>query len=71
MSLRRLAPNDEDKEKGPDDDHHAIISPEPPLPHRFGVLGPAIDKLLASGVEARGVERVPEDERETKNIWNK
>ncbi|KIP11708.1 hypothetical protein PHLGIDRAFT_99130 [Phlebiopsis gigantea 11061_1 CR5-6] len=29
-----------------------------------------MQKLFASGVEARGVERVPEDQRETKNVWN-
>lgn len=38
---------------------------------RYGRLGPLLSKLFASGVEARGVERVPEDERETKNMWNK
>ncbi|PIL31536.1 transporter [Ganoderma sinense ZZ0214-1] len=37
---------------------------------RYGRLGPLLSKLFASGVEARGVERVPEDERETKNMWN-
>lgn len=38
---------------------------------RYGALGPVMQKLFASGVEARGVERVPEDQRETKNMWNK
>lgn len=38
---------------------------------RYGRLGPLLSRLFASGVEARGVERVPEDERETKNMWNK
>ena len=38
---------------------------------RYGKLGPFLQKVFASGVEARGVERVPENERETKNMWNK
>lgn len=38
---------------------------------RYGKFGPMIQRVLASGVEARGVERVPESERETKNMWNK
>ena len=38
---------------------------------RYGKLGLFVQKVFASGVEARGVERVPEDERETKNMWNK
>ena len=38
---------------------------------RYGKLGPVIQRIFASGVEARGVERVPESERETKNMWNK
>ena len=38
---------------------------------RYGKLGPIMQRLFASGIEARGVERVPENERETKNVWNK
>ena len=38
---------------------------------RYGRLGPIMQRLFANGVEARGVERVPESERETKNVWNK
>ncbi|KAJ6508498.1 permease for cytosine/purines, uracil, thiamine, allantoin-domain-containing protein [Mycena sanguinolenta] len=34
------------------------------------VMGGFMARLFASGVEARGVERVPEDQRETKNMWN-
>ena len=34
-------------------------------------MGGLLSKLFASGVEARGVECVPEDQRETKNTWNK
>ncbi|KAJ7095711.1 permease for cytosine/purines, uracil, thiamine, allantoin-domain-containing protein [Mycena belliarum] len=45
-------------------------SPDDVLVNRFGFMGPALAKLFASGVEARGVERVPEDQRENKNMWN-
>lgn len=38
---------------------------------RYGAFGPIMQRIFASGVEARGVERVPEDQRETKNTWNK
>ena len=38
---------------------------------RFGRLGGVLEKLFASGVEARGIERVPEDQRDTKRMWNK
>ena len=38
---------------------------------RYGKFGPLMQRLFVSGVEARGVERVPESERETKNMWNK
>ncbi|EGN94940.1 hypothetical protein SERLA73DRAFT_113651 [Serpula lacrymans var. lacrymans S7.3] len=46
------------------------VAPDRVIAGRFGVLGPFLSKLFASGVEARGVERVPEDQREAKNIWN-
>jgi hypothetical protein len=38
---------------------------------RYGKLGPVMQRIFASGVEARGVERVPENEREPKHMWNK
>ena len=38
---------------------------------RLGFAGPWLQKLFSSGVEARGVERVPEDQRERKHLWNK
>lgn len=38
---------------------------------RYGKFGPIMQRIFASGVEARGVERVPESERENKNMWNK
>jgi hypothetical protein len=57
------------------DVHHAPadseIAPDDIIVNRYGVLGPLLAKLFASGVEARGVERVPESERESKNTWNK
>ena len=64
-----------DKEKGAPVDHAtapvAEVAPEDEYVRRFGRLGPLLAKVFASGVEARGVERVPEDQRETKNLWNK
>ncbi|EGN93578.1 hypothetical protein SERLA73DRAFT_189287 [Serpula lacrymans var. lacrymans S7.3] len=45
-------------------------TPDRVIAKRYGALGPLLSKLFASGVEARGVERVPEDQREVKNIWN-
>ncbi|OBZ68501.1 Coatomer subunit beta [Grifola frondosa] len=66
----------EDKEKGlvQDEVHRnnaAEVSPDDALVRRFGRFGPFLSKVFASGVEARGVERVPEDQRENKNMWNK
>ncbi|KAJ7486077.1 cytosine-purine permease [Mycena galericulata] len=53
----------EDKEKYPGTVEHAVpleeASPDDVLVNRF------------AAVEARGVERVPEDQRENKNMWNK
>lgn len=64
-----------DKEKGVVAEestvHAAEADPEEVLVKRYGRLGPLLAKLFANGVEARGVERVPEDQRETKNMWNK
>ncbi len=64
-----------DKEKGiaVHEATHPVeeVAPEDALVRRYGRFGPVLAKLFASGVEARGVERVPEDQRETKNMWNK
>ena len=38
---------------------------------RFGVFAPVMEKLFDYGVEARGVERVLENERNPKMFWNK
>ncbi|KAH9942946.1 purine-cytosine permease [Amylocystis lapponica] len=46
-------------------------APDAVLVKRYGRFGPILERLFARGVEARGVERVPEDQRETKNAWNK
>jgi hypothetical protein len=51
-----------------EDEEHA---PDKVLVGRFGALGHKIlGPLFKAGVEARGVERVPEDERSPKNTWN-
>ncbi|KAH0825946.1 cytosine-purine permease [Lanmaoa asiatica] len=64
-----------DKEKGASivdtEVHVAEDAPDQVIAKRFGVFGPLLSKLFNSGVEARGVERVPEHQRETKNSWNK
>lgn len=46
-------------------------APDRLIARRFGWLGPYLSRLFASGVEARGVERVPENQRVSKNAWNK
>jgi len=38
---------------------------------RFGRLGPYMEKLFDLGVEAGGVERIPEDQRDDTHLWNK
>lgn len=35
-----------------------------------GKLGRFLSRLFANGIETRGVERVPENQRESKNAWN-
>ncbi|KAG8219210.1 cytosine-purine permease [Butyriboletus roseoflavus] len=64
-----------DKEKGVsavDTEVYAVedVRPDQVIAKRFGAFGPHLSKLFDSGVEARGVERVPEHCRETKNSWN-
>ncbi len=70
--------SDEDKEKGYTQDVVGDVDHTAPNDSviadryaRYGKLGTVMQRILASGVEARGVERVPENERETKNMWNK
>lgn len=53
------------------DSPEAETAPDQVITKRFSAFGPILAKLFASGVEARGVERVPENQRETKNMWNK
>jgi hypothetical protein len=63
-----------DKEKGVESGDPEVYAaedaPDQVIAKRFGVLGPLLSKLFKS-VEARGVERVPENQRETKHAWNK
>jgi len=70
-------PSLEDKEKGlfgeriPVQPRVLEVAPDDVIVNRFGFMGPFLSRLFAVGVEARGVERVPENQRETKNTWNK
>ncbi|KAN0073667.1 Permease for cytosine/purines, uracil, thiamine, allantoin domain containing protein [Tylopilus felleus] len=63
-----------DREKGVENGDTQVFAveaaPDQVIAKRFGVFGPLLSKLFQSGVEARGVERVPENQRETKNSWN-
>ena len=68
-----------DKEKGySGDERHVQVGqvfaeehPDAYYVEKYGALGPVFQRLFSSGVEARGVQRVPEDERDPKNMWNK
>ena len=76
MSASSDYPEDKEKALGSVEDadqiQHAVeAAPDRVIAHRFGALGPFLSKLFAIGVEARGIERVPEDQRESKNAWNK
>jgi hypothetical protein len=46
-------------------------APDLVMARRFGRLGLFLSRLFASGIESHGVERVPENQRESKNAWNK
>ncbi|KAL5528410.1 hypothetical protein ACEPAF_7546 [Sanghuangporus sanghuang] len=37
---------------------------------KYRALGPLLKRLFSLGVEARGVERIPEDQRDSKNSWD-
>lgn len=70
------SPINDDKEKyaGDVQQHVAPVKEEAPetfYASKYGALGSVLSRLFASGVEARGVERVPEDQRESKRAWNK
>lgn len=76
MSASPDYPGDQEKALGSIKDADDVVSsvetvPDRMIARRFGVLGPLLSKLYASGVEARGIERVPEDQRESKNAMNK
>ena len=64
-----------DKEKGVESGDPEVYAvedaPDEVIAKRFGAFGPLLSKLFKSGVEARGVERVPENQRQTKHSWNK
>lgn len=51
--------------------HEVEAAPDRVIARRFGRLAPILLRLFASGVEARGVERVPENQRVSKNAWDK
>ena len=72
---RRSSRGSYDKEKGVTiintEVHTAEDAPDRVIAQRFGSFGPLLSKLFKSGVEARGVERVPEHQRDTKNFWNR
>lgn len=76
MSARKSASFSDEKEQGfaqeaiaePD---VAERNPEAVIVKRYGRFGFILERMFAHGVEARGVERVPEDERSPKNMYNK
>ncbi len=79
--MDRYSSSSHDKEKYAEDTGHPVVgvdvsrakeeTPESFYVERFGRFGPFLEKLFANGVEARGIERVPEDQRTMKNSWNK
>lgn len=46
-------------------------NPDAVIVKRYGRFGFILERMFAHGVEARGVERVPEDQRSSKNMYNK
>ncbi|KAH9929685.1 cytosine-purine permease [Fomitopsis serialis] len=72
MSVRHSASFSDEKEQGYVQDAVATAehAPEVVIVKRYGRLGPILERMFAHGVEARGVERVPEDERSSKNQYN-
>jgi len=71
MSKDRSYDEEKGTESGGIEVYAAEDAPDKVIAKRLGVFGPMVSKLFKSGVEARGVERVPEIQRETKNSWNK
>lgn len=79
-----LSAHDSEKEKGlrgvdtafavdEDESEHGVRDEDVTrvMVKRYGAFGRVLAKLFENGVESRGVERVPEDMRETANLWNK
>ncbi|KAL5480473.1 hypothetical protein ACEPAI_1743 [Sanghuangporus weigelae] len=71
------SPEHDDKEKlgGTTIAEQHVVSikeeaPETFYVSKYGAFGPVLQRLFASGIEARGVERVPEDQRDPKHTWN-
>jgi len=67
-------PEDEEKSisyEGAEVVREVEAAPDRVIARRFGRLAPILSRLFDSGVEARGVERVPENQRESTNAWNK
>ncbi|KAG1890799.1 permease for cytosine/purines, uracil, thiamine, allantoin-domain-containing protein [Suillus subluteus] len=64
-------PDDEEKSiAGLEDTKDVYVieaAPDRVIVRRLGKLGPLLSRLFASGVEARGVERMPENQRESVN----
>ncbi|PPQ85497.1 hypothetical protein CVT25_006577 [Psilocybe cyanescens] len=50
--------------------HDGDTEPGRAIVARFGFLGPFLSKLFELGVEARGVDRIPEDMRDDTHFWN-
>ncbi|TFK32555.1 cytosine-purine permease [Crucibulum laeve] len=71
---KRLSVDENSTEKGISEQERNSIAPDRDPSHaivaRFGALGPLLARLFDSGVEARGVERVPEDQRDDVHYWN-
>ena len=38
---------------------------------KYKAVGPLLKRLFSFGVEARGIERIPEDQRDSKNSWDR
>lgn len=66
-------PEDEEKSVSRLEDAQNVCAtkaaPDCVIARRFGKLG-LLPRLFASGIETRGVERIPENQRESKNAWN-
>jgi hypothetical protein len=62
----RLETTDREKSISVAEQYHSITTRE-----RLSVVGHTLRKILEPKVEVRGIERVPEDERDRAYLWNK